>query len=553
MRLLSRHEPQPLESSKAETPPVHNNYFSHRPSSKHVDFSPYDEVHSIPPNAVGRLDIWTTVLMCSLVLIGVGCGVVHHIFYAYLDAKTTESFDQAWAIRIGTALALGFKTALLASMGMAFTQRLWRSVYQTFMPVKALDSLFGGFTGDPRVLFRKDLYSSAGLALLIAVAAWLLPIATIFTPATLRVAPGDRSTSFDCVAPIVDLSNGTDAGLLRSSTSEGMYAGPAPAIQRFAFQSLILGSFSPFPYTSSPLVGTSTSYMITFTAPALKCSDPINNPMPNPSNSQQFTYWVGTRVLMHDSTSGQDVPTLQVQYASTPGSSALATTTCVPYLTDYGVMVAYNNTAQTISMFNMTMTALASRPVGGVIQASDANAVITGAAAIVDATFNTLTGNITRDRSGALISPTSSVVLAPFVYASNQSVYTFDSVPQNMEQLMRDVSMSAIGLNLAQVQTKCTRVDQVNVYVYERGILLSCYLAAISVAVAILAVGLHALKRNGHSGDTSFSGITLSTRNPTLDRVCEGGRDRLLELRIKFARLRRNGRPAFGDASDFMY
>ncbi|KAF8594642.1 hypothetical protein BDV93DRAFT_549158 [Ceratobasidium sp. AG-I] len=554
VHLLSQHETRPLERSMVETAGNNHGYFSQRRSSRHVNFSLYDEVHplELPPNAVGRLDIWTSGFMCCLLLVGLACGIVHHVFNAYLDGKTTASFDQAWAIRIGTALALGLKTALLASMGMAFTQRLWRSVYQTFMSVKALDSLFGAFAGDPRSLFRRDLYSSARLALLIAVAAWLLPIATIFTPATLRVKASDHTSSSDCIVPTIDLSNITDGGLLRTSNSNGMYAGPAPAIQRFALQSLISGSFSNFPYTSSSFIGTGTSYTINFTAPALRCSVPSNPAPSNSSNPQQSIYWQATRLQMHDSTSGQDVPTIQVQYVSTPGSSALATTTCVPYLTNYGVMVAYNVTAQTISILNMTMTAVASRPVGGVIQVSVPNAVVTGAAAIVDATFNALIGSVTRDQSGALLSPTSHAVLASFAHASSQSTYTFDFVPRNLEQLMNDVSLSTIGLGLNHIQTQCIKVDQVNVYVYEQGILISCYLAAVAIAVAILVVGLHALKQNGHSGDTSFSGVILSTRNPTLDLACEGGRDKLLELRVKFATLRANGRPAFGNVSDFI-
>ncbi|KAG8738160.1 hypothetical protein FRC10_007219 [Ceratobasidium sp. 414] len=462
--------------------------------------------------------------MCCLLLLGVGCGIAHHAFNSYLDDKATSSFDQAWAIRIGTALSMAFKAAVLASMGMAFSQRMWHSVRQQAMSVKSLDSLFGAFGGDPLSIFRCDLYRSARLALLIAVSSWLIPLATVFTPATLRVKSADRSSSASCTVPSVDLKNGTDGGTIRYPSANGLYTGPAPMTQRFAVKSLITGSFNPFPFVSGSPVGTNTSYTLAFTAPALQCLANNNTAQPSlPPN----TYWSCTRSMMHDSNSGQDVPTLQVQYASAPGiSNALS---CVPYVADYGILVTYNSTAQSIALLNLTMTGIAGHPIGGSIQLSENNALTTGSASLVDAVFNTLVGNLTRDQSGN--TTTSNVALASFVHMSNQSTYTFQSVPESIQQLMRDVGTSIMGLGLAETQTTCTIVNRVNIYRYDQGVLIASYLAVVAVAIAVVAVGLHALKKNGHSGDTSFSGVVLSSRNPTLDRACEGGRERLLALR----------------------
>ncbi|KAG9074496.1 hypothetical protein FRC06_010639 [Ceratobasidium sp. 370] len=314
--------------------------------------------------------------------------------------------------------------------------------------------------------------------------------------------------------------------------------------QRLAVQSLITGSFSQFPYTSGSPTGGNTSYTLSFTAPTLQCL--ANNSTAQPSLPPN-TYWSCTRSLIHDSNSGKDIPTLQIQYASAPGvSNALS---CVPYLAEYGVLVTYSSTTQFITLLNLTMKATAGRPIGGSIQLSENNALTTGSASLVDAVFNTLVGNLTRDPSGN--GTTSNVALASFVHMSNQSAYTFQSVPEGVQQLMRDVSTSIMGLRLAETQTTCTMVNRVNIFIYDQGVLLASYLAAAAVAIAVAAVGLYALKKNGHSGDTSFSGVVLSTRNPTLDRACEGGRERLLALRVKFGRLHSTGRPAFGTASDF--
>ncbi|KAG8714089.1 hypothetical protein FRC08_012376 [Ceratobasidium sp. 394] len=556
VQLLPRPDTRPMQNFGTG-----NDHWSQNNLAKQVSFDPYDhaiflhETHGqkhhdpdqVLPTTSTRLDLRTTVLMCCLLLLGIGCAIAHHAFNSYLDDKSTNAFDQAWAIRIGTALSMAFKTAVLASMGMAFSQRMWFSVRRKAMSVKSLDALFGAFGGDPRSLFQGDLYRSARLALLIAVSSWLLPIATVFTPATLRVKLVDRSSSADCLVPSVNLNNVTDGGTIRYPSTSGLYSGPAPMTQRLAVQSLITGSFNGFPYASGSPAGANTSYTLSFTAPALQCS-PNNNTV-QPSLAPN-TYWTCTRSLIHDSNSGHDVPTLQIQYASSPGvSNALS---CVPYIANYGVLVTYNSTAQSIALLNLTMTATAGRPIGGTIQLSENNALATGSASIVDAVFNALVGNLTRDPSGNGTTMTSTVALASFVHMSNLSAYTFQSVPESVQQLMRDVSTSLMGLRLAETQTTCTMVNRVNIYIYDQGVLLASYLAVIALALAVVAVGLHALKKNGHSGDTSFSGVVLSTRNPTLDRACEGGRERLLALRVKFGRLRSTGRPAFGTASDFV-
>ncbi|KAG8711968.1 hypothetical protein FRC11_001346 [Ceratobasidium sp. 423] len=523
---------------------------------KHVNFSPSHEIHAFDSEETsdsilisGQLDLWTTILMLCLLLIGIGCGVAHHAFNSYLDGRLTTSFDQAWAIRIGTALAMGFKTAILASMGMAFAQQVWRSVRRSALSVKALDSLFGAFGGDPRSLFQADLYRSARLALLLAITAWLLPIATVFTPATLRIKPMDRSSSSSCLVSAIDLGNVTDGGLIRYPSLNGEYRGPSPVIRRVAFQSLLSGSFGRLTYFSGSATAINITYTLSFVAPALKCSEQNSTVRPDPNLSQDV-FWQGTRSEMRDSNSGQNVPVLQVLYTPSPRTQLPTTLSCAPYISTYGIMVSHNATNQVVSLLNLTMTSVAGRPARTAMNLANDDPLLIGAAALIDATFDTLAGNLTQDQSGNLLSPTSNAALAPFVNSVNQTSFSFTNVSENVEQLMQNVVISVIGLGIFQTEATCVNVDRVNVYLYDEGILISAYVAAVCVAIAALGVGLYALKMNGHPGDTSFSGIVLATRNSTLDHVCEGGRERLLALRVKFGILRSNERPAFGEPND---
>ncbi|KAL5640432.1 hypothetical protein ACGC1H_007623 [Rhizoctonia solani] len=554
--LLGRHQARSSESAGLN---IRTDQPAARPL-KHVNFNPRHEIHAFDPENTkesnnslsisGRLDLWTTILMSCLLLIGVGCGIAHHAFNSYLNGRLTTSFDQAWAIRIGTALAMGLKATVLASMGMAFAQQVWRTVRRSTLSVKALDSLFGAFGGDPRSLFQADLYRSARLALLLAITAWLLPIATVFTPATLRVKPMDKSASSSCLVSTIDLRNVTDGGLIRHPSPDREYRGPSSALRRVAVQSLLSGSFARLTYLSGSTTGINVTYALSFVAPALKCSEQNSTTQPD-LNPPLDVFWQGTRSEVRDSNSGQNVPTLQVLYTSSPRTRSPTVLSCAPYISSYGIVVSHNATNQMVSLLNLTMTSTAGRPAGVTMNLVNDDPLLTGAAALIDATFDSLTGNLAQGRDGNIVSPSSNAALASFVNPSSQASFDFTNVSENVEQLMQNVVISTIGFRIFQTETTCVVVNRVNVYLYDEGVLISAYVAVVCVAISALGLGLYALKKNGHPGDTSFSGIVLATRNPTLDHICEDGRVQLLASRVKFGLLRSNERPAFGDPDDF--
>jgi hypothetical protein len=214
-------------------------------------------------------------------------------------------------------------------------------------------------------------------------------------------------------------------------------------------------------------------------------------------------------------------------------------------------MVSHNATNQMFSLLNLTMVSPAGRPAGSVMNLIKDDSLLTGAAALIDATFDILTGNLTQDLDGNILSPSSSVTLASFISPNDQASFNFMEVLNSVERLMQNIVISAIGLRIFQTETTCLAVDRINVYLYDEGVLISAYVAVVCIAIATLGIGVYALGQNGHPGDTSFSGIVLATRNPTLDHICEGGRQRLLAFRIKFGSLSSDGRPAFGEPNDF--
>ena len=75
---------------------------------------------------------WTVASkMVNLLVAGVIIAAIHHLFYAILDGKQAHSGasswdteNQAWSVRIGTALALLAKTCLAGAVAMAYQQHI---------------------------------------------------------------------------------------------------------------------------------------------------------------------------------------------------------------------------------------------------------------------------------------------------------------------------------------------------------------------------------------------------------------------------------------------
>lgn len=98
-----------------------------------------------------------------------------------------HSYDQqAWPLRIGTALAFFVKSGLVSVVGIVGVQRTWLTLRKKAMFVAAIDSMFA-VLNHPTSLFNADMICHAKTVLVFAFVSWLLPALVIFAPATLSV------------------------------------------------------------------------------------------------------------------------------------------------------------------------------------------------------------------------------------------------------------------------------------------------------------------------------------------------------------------------------
>lgn len=110
--------------------------------------------------------------MLCLFLLGIACAMAHHFFYNSLHGTDVESnMSQEWAIRVGTGLAFVVKASLAASVGVAYTQRLWVTLKTKTVTLAATDSLFQ-LTMNPMSFFSWEVLRKGKVLCLMAAAMW---------------------------------------------------------------------------------------------------------------------------------------------------------------------------------------------------------------------------------------------------------------------------------------------------------------------------------------------------------------------------------------------
>jgi len=127
---------------------------------------------------------WTTpALIASLFLAGLVAAISHHLFYASLDGSPAT--EQLKMVRYGTALAFFVKSTLVGTVITCNRQRIWYTFRRKAMTINGIDGLFSA-TEDPTQFFLNwEMIRNGKLATLMAVSTWLIPIASVLSPASL--------------------------------------------------------------------------------------------------------------------------------------------------------------------------------------------------------------------------------------------------------------------------------------------------------------------------------------------------------------------------------
>jgi hypothetical protein len=203
--------------------------------------------------------------MTSSFLGGVAFAVGHHFFYANFNDRVVDEvfLSQTWIVRIGTGLAFVAKSLLVVAAGIAFVQQQWLCLSQKSFKVRQVDTITS-VLDNAFSFFESHLWFKNPSLTLLALVAWLLPIAAVVTPAAINVVGREDSTT----------SLGSPAQLYLDPLAYGnlntvavaRYIGPSPDTLRTAYGSAMTGRVLDIPQTQPNM-----TYNLSFIAPALRC------------------------------------------------------------------------------------------------------------------------------------------------------------------------------------------------------------------------------------------------------------------------------------------
>ncbi|KAH7128842.1 hypothetical protein EDB81DRAFT_662048 [Dactylonectria macrodidyma] len=485
-------------------------------------------------------------LMILFYSIAMGAALGHHVLCQAIEGQTPTRQD--WILRAGTALATLCKIFLTSSVGIAFTQIIWKIARERLLTISSLDTLFSA-TRTPWALVNGELLLQAKVALLLATVVWFTPLIPVLAPGSLTVSLKTTSTKMMVEIPnlaIYDDSNITSqapAGSLEFvsySLQVGKqvladYLGPSGAglaiIYQSIFQNNIINSPSP--------CGLNCTFAQSFTAPSYKCEDvdPTDPEAP-------WCYAEG----------GQPNGT----YLDAPHENI--TFRCRMWSTQFDLTRSYTNGIHVVSG-NTTYK----YPIEDFFTNWTAEAIHE----VMLSTFGQTLSIEDVQGYGKAWFPLTGLGLdgtrfaEPYPWPTPLSSLPVRNLKSLLEQVTANITISMLAypelsylrLENTEVQTATTEP----VWDYDIKALLTVYGTAMTIGLGCLLLGVAAIVHNGVCPEGEFVSILTTTRNPKLDQLVEGAclgasgesLERLKKVKLRFGEItssNMNGRrhAAFG-------
>ncbi|KAF2473882.1 uncharacterized protein BDR25DRAFT_301962 [Lindgomyces ingoldianus] len=264
------------------------------------------DTQALVDRRAGELAQWqvhwsTPAIILALFVAGLIGALGHHFFYVHLDGKPAEA--QLRMIRYGTALAFFVKSTLVGTVILCYRQRIWTTFRNKTMTIKAIDGLFSA-TEDPTQFIVWEMVRNAKLATVMAICSWLIPIASVLSPASLTSEPRTMYNHTQCPA-VASLnfthessfnfrneSNFPGSSIIYYNTTDttgkmpgffDYYDQPSKNARRLTVTSVYLKKPATYPNASIDSCGEgwNCEYSISFQGPGYKCDEIANSSNPN--------------------------------------------------------------------------------------------------------------------------------------------------------------------------------------------------------------------------------------------------------------------------------
>ncbi|KAJ7832927.1 hypothetical protein B0H13DRAFT_2111782 [Mycena leptocephala] len=227
--------------------------------------APTEKPTFITPQRAG-IGIWTPLCILGGTTFAAILAILHHFFDSYLNNRlVTGYWTQSKSNQIEIFLATAFKIAFNFSAGVSLCQISWHSMRRQPLPLGDINALLK----EPSIMTlpRLNILFQAPASLAITAAILISSLITIFAP-SLTVRQGSAEIRTIAV-PTLNMT--TDALLGDFSVQHFGYGPVTSTWDKAALMGLL--AENPLGWTIPDGCSPECEYNITYTAPALRCSD----------------------------------------------------------------------------------------------------------------------------------------------------------------------------------------------------------------------------------------------------------------------------------------
>jgi hypothetical protein len=350
------------------------------------------------------------------------------------------------------------------------------------------------------------------------------------------------------------------------------YLGAAPQLSRIANRVLTNGEMIFWP---SPC-GSNCSYTTSFNGPAWQCIQ-MNGTVPQPILAGQGTlpepYWAAdtfmSNSILHENSSDPAEDGLWIVYGVAPDNNTIH---CSLYNSTYTTQVQYSNNLPAINTTVVRHEQIIDTTTDAfkIIKTNPSDSAhewaLLNLYSIHNAVARPLLGNVQFQTAGNQFAYKDTLIQVSSFVQVNPFNFTFpDDLCERLEnylinttlsltQFLQDPPTSQINGSFARMPAVYASANATIIlyparYSYSPSVLWTFYSVAIACSILCVCLGCYMLYNNGVHAEMSFSQILVTTRNGTLDDLCQpegehlGGKgisQRLLKKPLKLGELRRN-------------
>ncbi|KAF8243701.1 hypothetical protein K440DRAFT_611828 [Wilcoxina mikolae CBS 423.85] len=511
--------------------------------------------------------------MITVFLCGCLSAVAHHLFYSHLHGRPAE--NQLMMSRIGVAFAFFTKASLVGSVVLAYRQRVWRTLRRKPVSLNGLDALFQVVESPVWFFMGSEMFVKARVASLMALATWLIPLASVLAPGALtaQMREVDYPAPGECVVASLNFSKETATDWRARKNHLGYHLAfwntTPPPPQKAEVDWYDQPSYNTKRLTTlsymgkrilaeekSPCGGFNCSYTTEFFAPWYNCTPtPFSN---TPFDISSFIpnsppLPIGTnylyRAMLHPNETLYTRPysadfnssTYTNQgtfYSIPPVYLAVSDNTTLPSTTSPRWRTVLTPTAYTChhqkalyhvtsswsnSVVTRTSRILSSSSLPVPVSPRDLIPYREFAAyySLYSIMRDLMLGDMTLDND--TMTPVTHTLLSTTRLFTSVTALPVKEFAKRFEEFYQDMVLGFMSdpdfVVATNTTVPCSLKRWENRYRYEPRGLWVGYSIVIFIAAAAMVVGAGSLFENGYCSDTTFSKVLVTTRNPTLDKI----------------------------------